>query len=228
MSTYAIMCDFLNRWPMNSSASSPAANLPQFERRWTDYYQAVAGRPPRATLLMAIERFSLEPSSNARGTAVDLGCGDGRDTVELLRHNWRVIAVDGEPDAIERLRRRSDINRTYLETRVQRFEELTLPPDVDLINASFCLPFCPPDSFTGLWEEIVTALRSGGRFCGHLFGDRDSWATYCDINYHTRSQVELLLDPFQIELLDEENHPGKTALGEEKHWHLYNIVARKR
>ncbi len=217
------MSDFLRRWPMPAAAS----DLPHFQRRWTDYYQAVAGRPPRETLLVALEHFLTEPSS--RRTAVDLGCGDGRDTVEILRrHNWRVIAVDGEPEAIERLRRRSDINRTYLETRVQRFEELTLPPDVDLVNASFCLPFCPPDSFAQLWEEIVTALRSGGRFCGHLFGDRDSWAAYRDISFHTRPQLEQLLAPFEIELLDEEDHPGKTALGEEKHWHLYNIVARKR
>jgi len=40
--------------------------------------------------------------------------------------------------------------------------------------------------------------------------------------------VEQLLAPFSIELLDEEEHPGQTALGEDKHWHLYNIVARKR
>ncbi len=217
------MSDFLNRWPLNSRPSS--VNLSQFQRRWTDYYQAVAGRPPRETLLIALERFSAE--SSPRKTAVDLGCGDGRDTVELLRRNWRVIAVDGEPEAIDRLRRRSDINRTYLETRVQRFEELTLPPDVDLVNASFCLPFCPPDFFTGLWQEVVTALKPGGRFCGHLFGDRDSWAEYHDISFHTRPQLEQLLTPFEIELLDEEEHPGKTALGEEKHWHLYNIVARK-
>lgn len=203
------------------------ANSPQFQRRWAAYYQAVAGRPPRETLLTALERFSTESSTSPRRTAVDLGCGDGRDTVEILRHNWRVIAVDGEPEAIERLRRRSDINRTYLETRVQRFEELTLPPDVDLVNASFCLPFCPPSSFPQLWEEIVTALRSGGRFCGHLFGDRDSWATFRDVSFHTRTELEQLLTPFEIELLDEEEHPGKTALGEDKHWHLYNIVARK-
>jgi len=162
------------------------------------------------------------------GLAVDLGCGDGRDTVELLRRHWRVIAVDGEPEAITRLRRRQDIDRTYLETRVQRFEDLTLPPDVDLINASFCLPFCPPEHFPDLWEEIVIALRPGGRFCGHLFGHRDSWAIYSDLNHHSRSQVEQLLAPFSIELLDEEEHPGQTALGEDKHWHLYNIVARER
>lgn len=177
---------------------------------------------------MALERFATELiSDGSRPTAVDLGCGDGRDTVELLRRNWRVIAIDGEPEAIARLRQRSDINRTYLETRVQRFEELTLPPDVELINASFCLPFCSPEAFTELWGEIVTALRSGGRFCGHLLGNRDSWTIYHDISYHTRSQIDQLLTPFNIELLDEEDHLGKTALGEEKHWHLYNIVARK-
>ncbi|WP_235071192.1 class I SAM-dependent methyltransferase [Leptolyngbya sp. Heron Island J] len=221
------MSDFLSRWPMNSGPSI-TANSPHFQRRWVEYYEAIAGRPPRDTLLMALELFSTELSARRRRTAVDLGCGEGRDTVEILRQNWRVIAVDGEPEAIARLRRRSDINRTYLETRVQRFEELTLPPDVDLVNASFCLPFCPPAAFAQLWEEIVTALRPGGRFCGHLFGDRDSWSAYCDISFHTRPQLEQLLAPFEIELLDEEDQPGKTALGDEKHWHLYNIVVRKR
>ncbi|MGD1856917.1 MAG: class I SAM-dependent methyltransferase [Leptolyngbyaceae cyanobacterium] len=220
------MCDFFKRWPIANESSS-STDLQQFQRRWTDYYEAVAGRPPRATLLMALENFAAESCSNSSRTAVDLGCGDGRDTVALLHHKWRVIAIDGEPDAITRLRRRSDINRTYLETRVQRFEELTLPPDVDLVNASFCLPFCSPTSFLVLWDEIVRALRSGGRFCGHLFGERDSWTAYGDLNFHTRSQIEQLLTPFEIELLDEEEHPGTTALGEEKRWHLYNIVARK-
>ncbi|MEO1207901.1 MAG: class I SAM-dependent methyltransferase [Cyanobacteria bacterium J06638_20] len=202
----------------------------QFQRRWGDYYQAVAGRPPRETLLNALDRFDAEANPTKRslmGLAVDIGCGDGRDTVELLRRSWRVLAIDGESEAIARLRQRPDINRTYLETRVQRFENLILPPEVDLINASFCLPFCPPNHFTELWEEMVIALRPGGRFCGHLFGDRDSWATYADVSCHTRQQVDALLAPFAIELLDEEEHPGKTALGEEKQWHLFNIVARK-
>lgn len=224
------MCHFWDRWQINPQNAEAVDSTP-FQRRWADYYQAVAGRPPRQTLVTALDCFDAEiPERNRTtiGFAVDLGCGDGRDTVELLRQNWRVLAIDGEPEAIARLRQRQDIDRTYLETRVQRFEDLTLPPDVDLINASFCLPFCPPDQFPELWEEIVMALRVGGRFCGHLFGDRDSWAAYTDLNHHTRQQIDQLLIPFEVELLDEEEHPGKTALGEEKYWHLYNIVARKR
>ena len=197
---------------------------------WIDYYQAVAGRPPRETLLKALENHAADlPGSPADGPglAIDLGCGDGRDTVELTRRNWLVFAIDGEPEAIARLQQRQDITRTNLVTQIQRFETLILPNPVDLINASFCLPFCPPAQFPALWAKIYNALCPGGRFCGHLFGDRDSWVRYPGRTHHTRSQLDRLLAPFDIEFLDEEEHPGKTALGEQKDWHIYNIVARR-
>ncbi len=220
------MSDFLNRWPLVDDPTATRDRM-KFDTKWMQYYQAVAGRPPRPTLVKALEYHAQTPDVLPK-LAVDLGCGDGRDTVELLNRGWRVLAIDGEPEAIARLRQRSDCSRTYLETRVQRFEDLTLPPDISLVNASFCLPFCPPDHFPDLWDEIVATLASGGRFCGQLFGDRDSWAAYNDMNHHSRDQVNQLLTPFEVEWLEEENHPGKTALGEEKHWHIFNIVARKR
>jgi tellurite methyltransferase len=196
-----------------------------FERDWSAYYSAVVGRPPRDTLLSALEHFEAEPAEEK--FAVDLGCGDGRDTVELLRRGWRVLGIDGEQEAIARLLSRPDINRDRLETQVVRFEAVSLPKQVDLVNASFSLPFCPPEHFPSLWEKIVSALRPRGRFCGQLFGDRDSWATYTSITHHTREQVEELLQSFELEMFVEEEHPGKTALGEEKYWHLFQIVARK-
>jgi SAM-dependent methyltransferase len=205
-----------------------------FERKWSDYYNAVVGRPPRDTLLEALKRFDSE-SLNKDGTpvqqsrfAADLGCGEGRDTVELLRRGWRVLAMDGEAEAITRLLNHSDINRQLLETRVILFEDVVLPESIDLVNASFSLPFCPPKSFPSLWEKIILSLRSGGRFCGQLFGEHDSWAIYASMNHHTRQQIEMLLQPFEIEMLEEEDHPGKTAIGEEKHWHIFHIVARKK
>ena len=196
-----------------------------FKRDWVAYYNAVSDRPPRETLLKALDNFESETASAPR-SAVDLGCGDGRDTVELLRRGWRVLAIDGEKEGIARLLSRID-KTSNLETQVASFEALQLPL-VDLINASFSLPFCPPPKFPALWQNILTALGSGGRFCGQLFGDRDSWATYPDLNHHTRTQVEELLQPFTIEMLEEEEHFGTTAVGEEKYWHLFHVVARKR
>jgi SAM-dependent methyltransferase len=205
----------------------PTTSKP-FERDWVAYYQAVAGRPPRDTVLTALTYFEATSLSDRPRFAVDLGCGDGRDTVELLRRGWQVLAIDGEAAAIARLLDRPDIHRDRLQTQVQRFESLTLPSDLDLINASFCLPFCPPTHFPLLWQTMVRSLKIGGRLCGQLFGDHDSWADYPNMTHFTRSQLDNLLQPFEIEWLQEEDHPGKTAIGEDKHWHIFHIVARKK
>ena len=212
---------------MPESSNFPSENK-VFERDWSAYYKAVVGRPPRDTLLSALARFETENSTTRTRFAVDLGCGEGRDTVELLRRGWRVLAIDGEQEAINGLLNRPDINRKLLETLIIRFEEVILPESVDLVNSSFSLPFCPPGYFPSFWQKIVLSLCSGGRFCGQLIGDRDSWAIHTSMNHHNRQQVEMLLQPFKVEMLEEEDHPGKTAIGEEKHWHIFHIVARKK
>lgn len=223
------MCDFWKRWkPTN--LDNPDQNFMTFEHRWSSYYKVVEGRPPRETLMKALELFAAESDSTSgknRRFAVDLGCGNGRDTAALLQQDWRVLAIDGQAEAIDQLRQRQDLNRMYLEARIQKFEALTLPPEVDLVNASFCLPFCPAEHFSDLWEVIVTSLKKGGRFSGQLFGDRDSWAELSNILTHPRSQVDQLLQSFNVEFFEEEEHPGKTALGEDKYWHIYQIVACK-
>ncbi|MEM6400654.1 MAG: class I SAM-dependent methyltransferase [Cyanobacteria bacterium P01_D01_bin.116] len=196
-------------------------------RSWSDYYKAVANRPPRETLLSALTNFERDNEKEESRIAVDLGCGEGRDTVELLHRGWKVIAIDSQPEAIERLKNRCD-NETLLETRLSQFENIDLPSGVNLINASFSLPFCEPESFPDLWKQIFSSLISGGRFSGHLFGKKDSWAEDSTMNFHTLSDINLLLENFEVELLSEEDHPGKTALGHEKHWHIFHIVARKK
>ncbi len=206
-----------------------------FQQDWAQYYQAVDGRPPRETLLAALALAKADVDPSTAPFAVDLGCGNGRDTLELLRQGWHVLAIDGEPAAIAQLQKAAanlwphhpERVASALDTRVAPFETLTLPPSVDLINASFCLPFCPPDTFPALWQTIVATLRVGGRFCGQLFGDRDSWASYPNLTHHTRVDVERLLQPFAVEFWVEEEHPGQTALGAAKHWHLFQVVAQK-
>lgn len=211
---------------MPALPNSPITHAPD-GHTWNDYYQAVEGRPPRETLMAALDNFDAQPAPIAPRFAIDLGCGDGRDTVELLHRGWRVLGIDGEEQAIARLLNRFKDTPQLLETRVERFEDLTLPENVDLINASFCLQFCLPDRFPVFWQKVVDAIRVGGRFCGHLIGDRDSWTAYPHMNHHSLEQVLKLLSPFEIEWFKEEEHPGKTALGVEKYWHFFHIVARK-
>ena len=194
-------------------------------KSWADYYAATADRPPRRTLLEALARFA--PSETPR-LAVDLGCGDGRDTIELLRRGWSVLAIDAEPAAIERLQHRPDLPEgARLSCRCERFEEATWPP-ADLVNASFSLPLCPPDRFPELWRRIVTSLKPGGRFAGQLYGDRDGWAGRPGMTHMTRGAAEGLLDDFRVELFEEEETDSVTPRGKPKHWHIFHVVAERR
>jgi tellurite methyltransferase len=193
---------------------------------WTNYYGAV-GLEPRTTLLEALRRFDKEGS---RGRfAVDLGCGTGGDTVELLRRGWQVLALDGQAEAIDRLLALdlAEDERARLEARVSRFERAAWPP-ADLVNASFALPFCLPVDFPAVWGRIEDSLFPGGRFSGHLFGDRDEWSDEDDMTFQTRAEAEALLSRLEVELFDEVEEDGSTAVGKQKHWHLFHVVARRR
>jgi tellurite methyltransferase len=52
------------------------------------------------------------------GTALDLACGPGRNSLWLAEHGWRVTAVDGAPTSIEILRSRASERGLAVETRV--------------------------------------------------------------------------------------------------------------
>jgi len=197
---------------------------------WSRYYDAAKDGPPRETLLLALDLFEAAGvTTGAERRAVDLGCGEGRDTAELLRRGWRVLAIDAEREAVERLRARNDLDSgaaARLEARISSFEEAEWGR-ADLVNSSFALPFCPPDRFPALCERIPSSLRRGGRFSGQLFGDRDGWAQDPALSFHRRADVEVMFQAFQVERFDEIEENGKTALGEPKHWHVFHIVARK-
>lgn len=201
------------------------------QRDWPAYFEVVAGKPPRETLLDALARFEAEGTPRPDATpplAIDLGCGEGRDTAELLRRGWRVLAIDAHPDAVRRLRARPDLlHPDRLEIREQPFEGLHLPA-ATLVNASFALPFCPPNHFETLWATIVAALPPGARIAGQLFGDRDDWATIPDRSHQTRAQAETLLAGFEVELFQEFEDDGKDALSNPKHWHRFDVVARRK
>ncbi|MFT5485771.1 MAG: tellurite methyltransferase [Paracoccaceae bacterium] len=194
---------------------------------WSSYYGKTGDRPPRPTLVRALDAFAAEGLPSG-GRAVDLGCGSGRDTIEILRRGWPVLAVDAAPEAIEKLLARPDLpNGCAIETLVSRYEDMALPT-CNLVNAAFSLPLCPAEEFPAVWQKIVTALASGGRFSGQFYGDRDSWVDRPGVTCLSRDQVVDLLEPFDVELLEEEEDDSVTPRGVQKHWHIFHIVARKR
>jgi len=193
--------------------------------RWAKYYQAVADRPPRDLYYETLGRFEKE--GRPPGLAMDLGCGTGIETADLLRRGWRVLAVDQQAEAIELTR--AHVPAEYqdrLETRVAAFDALDFPP-ADFIWAGLSLPFCPPELFPSVWSRLVSALPIGGRFAGDFFGERHVWATRPGMTSHTVEAVRALCRPLHLEYFVEEEGERWTTREGLQHWHAISVVVRK-
>ena len=200
--------------------------MPENDRSagWAAYYDKLRDRPPRRTLLAALDRFGTPP---AEALALDLGCGDGRDAVEMLRRGWRVVTVDAEPEALRQLQARALPAGSKVTPIAARLEEVPLPIGVHLVNSSFAMPLCEPAAFRSLWDRIREGLPSGGRFSGQWYGPRDSWLGRPGMTFLDRGEALALLDGFELEMFEEEESDGVTPRGTAKHWHVFHIVARK-
>jgi SAM-dependent methyltransferase len=78
-----------------SGAATPSAEF------WEARYQAAPpqwGTQPNAAFVKVMEELRPSP-----GTALELGCGHGGDTLWLASLGWRVTAVDVSATAVERV-----------------------------------------------------------------------------------------------------------------------------
>jgi SAM-dependent methyltransferase len=191
---------------------------------WVGYYDEQGEREPHDLLLQVLGMFD---DDGRRGLAVDLGCGQGFDSAELLRRGWEVVAIDATEEGIRRLRGRvPDSDAPRLQTVVSRMEDADVPT-ADLIYASFSLPFCRPQVFPRLWSGIREAIRPGGRFAGELFGDRDTWASSEEnMSFFDIASARALFDGMELESFVEEENDDQ-GWDEMKHWHVFHAIARR-
>jgi tellurite methyltransferase len=191
---------------------------------WAAYYDKLRDRPPRRTLLAALDRFGTTPSG---ALALDLGCGDGREAIEMLRRGWGVVAVDAEPEALRQLQARPLPPDADVTPVIARLEEVPIPLGTLLVNSSFAMPLCEPQAFQELWARIRKALPSGGRFSGQWYGPRDSWVGRPGMTFVSHAEALTMLEGLDVEMFEEEESDGVTPRGTAKHWHIFHIVARK-
>ena len=65
---------------------------------WERYFEKHKGRPLRSLYAKATE-FIPAVESNPL-TAIDLGCGAGIESSDLLQRGWNVIAIEREASSI--------------------------------------------------------------------------------------------------------------------------------
>lgn len=147
-----------------------------------------------------------------------------------MENGFSVKALDQDHNAIEILKQKISNNYqdkvTYEHTVIQNFKIGC--NEFDLINASFSLPFCCKADFKFIWESIHRGLKSNGRFAGQLFGVNDDWSVIPEMSFFTNEEVDDLLQGFIPEYYKEIDEDGKIADGSIKHWHMFNLVLRKK
>jgi demethylmenaquinone methyltransferase/2-methoxy-6-polyprenyl-1,4-benzoquinol methylase len=124
------------------------------------------GGAPEDLVRLLVDEFA------PTGDVLEIACGSGAFTREIVRHANAVTALDGSPRMIERNRQEvADPKVNYVVA-----DAFTWEPDraYDAAVFSFWLSHVPPDDrFDAFWSRVAAALNPGGRVC---FIDEDDRA----------------------------------------------------
>ena len=185
------------------------------------YYKNTENVLPN-TIIQKFISMNIKPEN-----AIELGCGAGRDTVYLIRNGWNVFAIDKEDTEQIISNKLDDEELKRFKFERQNFENIKLER-AKLLVANFSIPFCRKDCFNQFWSKIVDSIKDG-YFAGNFFGLNDSWAkNKQQMIFLSKEQVlELFKNSFEIVYFNEIEKDGTTGLGKMKHWHIYNVIAKK-
>lgn len=111
------------------------------------------------------------------GTALDFGCGSGRDSVFMADRGWQVTGIDRLPDAISLAKEldRRYLQGTFIDWRVERVERFEATP-VQLAIVSM-------GPSMAIWNSLDSIIDKEG----HLFVEayRSDWDAEPPVGFRT-------------------------------------------
>lgn len=211
--------------PQGFTAPTP----PVKNKYWEAYFKAKLRDPPAG---FVVEGLNAIKQNDPHKVAIDLGCGVGHETVQLLQRGYNVVAVDGQAEAFDYLKQQPNIGPYlgHLRTIVSSFEKLNFSelPQADLVVASFALPFMRANDFNNTWQKVVAKIKPGGYFIGNLFAPDFSF--FADkfrgsMTFHSKPEALALFNGFEVVGFQEVKAPG-TKPGTINHYYVF--IAKKR
>ena len=120
-----------------------------------DYLHQGLDLPGGGELARALEAF------RPTGRVLELACGPGVWTRQLLRHATEVTAVDASPEMLAAAAARADSDRV----RFVRADLFDWVPDrrYDVVFFGFWLSHVPPERFDAFWSLVDAGLAEDGR-----------------------------------------------------------------
>lgn len=184
------------------------------------FHEITKNLPPRTR---TVEAFNLLASTqDSRGlSALDFGCGAGRDTKFLLDQGMTVTAVDADISAIEGVALAGDLSLVQA-----RFDEFPFG-EYDLVTSQLSLSFNPPETFGEMFQRLLDSIRPGGVLTCDIFGPNDGWSSNPAYTILNEQQIRALLEGIDIISLDEIEEDSFDSANNPKHWHTFRVLAQK-
>jgi tellurite methyltransferase len=182
------------------------------------YYKTMKKAPPSSLLIEALLYCK-------GGEALDLGAGPLNDVKFLLDKGFLVTAVDKSDDIAAIAKSIDNKEFTYVQTTFEKFD---FPPQkFDLISAQWSLSFNPPESFNSMFQKLKSSLKAGGIFCSQLYGIKDDWASRENMSFFEVDKIKQLLSGMEVIKLSEGEENINNIEGKTKHWHVFEVIAKK-
>jgi cyclopropane fatty-acyl-phospholipid synthase-like methyltransferase len=100
------------------------------------------------------------------GTALDLGCGTGDNSIYLAKHGWQVTGVDFVAKAVEKARAKAEANKLTVNSAradVTRLSSEGVGTNFGLIVDNGCLHGMSPEDRNAYVREVTAVAAPGAR-----------------------------------------------------------------
>lgn len=113
------------------------------------------------------------------GSAIDIGCGTGTNSLYLARHGWRVTGVDFAAPAITRAQRKARATATpagrvrFIQGDATRLSTFAAPASVTLALDMGCLHSFTPPQQRQYADGLARVTAPGALYLLYAFGPRE-------------------------------------------------------
>ena len=187
------------------------------------WYQANAPRYAHADNLREHRLLAAFLARLAPGARIlELGCGAGQDTAQMIRQGFDVDATDATPAMIEGVRARLGIA-----ARQMRFDQLSADQEYDAVWAHACLIHVARAHFPAVLSRVHRALRTGGwHFANFKLGDGEGRDMLGRLhNFPDENWLEAAYRSAGFKIIERERYAGEGADGVKRDWYALTVMA---
>jgi SAM-dependent methyltransferase len=216
---------------MTDTNNTAPPERPQFN--WDPFYAMVRSAGPSKTAKMVVAELEKRAKKYKRTTpvtVVDLGCGEGRDTIYFLQQGYHVIAVDNTASACAALRERAkELGLACRLTVIEGDLATAGIGKVDVVHSQLTLPYVHPTEFEQVWRKILASLKPGnGLLACNLFGDKHYLAAAPFASTFSKEQADELLAELSVLQFHTVDQPAMAGNGMEVRHHAFDILAARK